>query len=48
MYKFLHKIQEMKHNRLYSKHRLTQLLKKPLKGCVFFKKESDGQGLGNT
>lgn len=48
MYKLLHKIQENKHNRLYSQQRNTQLLKTALKGCVLFKKEYDGQGLYNT
>lgn len=47
MYKLLHKTQERKQNKLYSKQRITQLLKTALKGCVLFKKECDRQGLDN-
>lgn len=44
IYKLLHKIEEMKHNRLYSKQRIMQL-KTALKGCVWSKMKGDGPGL---
>lgn len=44
IYKLLHKIQQMKHNRFYSKQRIMQL-KMALKVCVFSKMKGDGRGL---